>query len=137
MVARPTRADLAPARARLTARNAAIGKRMSRQARAVWSRCRSVATSARFVSELQVEKAEGPVVDRSGDPGASPHRRRRRDRRRAPSDPFNLGSPMDVHAVVARLWPDGGALVEPLGGGITNHNFKVTVGGEAFVLRIG
>jgi thiamine kinase-like enzyme len=27
--------------------------------------------------------------------------------------------------------------VEPLGGGITNHNFKVTVDGEAFVLRVG
>ena len=26
---------------------------------------------------------------------------------------------------------------EPLGGGITNHNFKVAVGGEVFVLRIG
>ena len=27
--------------------------------------------------------------------------------------------------------------IEPLGGGITNHNFKVTAGGESFVLRIG
>ena len=27
--------------------------------------------------------------------------------------------------------------VEPLGGGITNHNFKVAADGEAFVLRIG
>jgi thiamine kinase-like enzyme len=27
--------------------------------------------------------------------------------------------------------------VEPLGGGITNHNFKVTVAGDAFVLRVG
>jgi thiamine kinase-like enzyme len=40
-------------------------------------------------------------------------------------------------AVVERLWPGGEAAVEPLGGGITNHNFKVVVGGEAFVLRIG
>ena len=39
--------------------------------------------------------------------------------------------------MVARLWPGAGAVVEPLGGGITNHNFRVTVNGEAFVLRIG
>jgi thiamine kinase-like enzyme len=42
-----------------------------------------------------------------------------------------------VEETVERLWPGGGAVVEPLGGGITNHNFKVTVGGEMFVLRIG
>jgi thiamine kinase-like enzyme len=40
-------------------------------------------------------------------------------------------------AVIERLWPGGEAVVEPLGGGITNHNFKVVVDGEAFVLRIG
>jgi thiamine kinase-like enzyme len=39
--------------------------------------------------------------------------------------------------VVERLWPGAGAHVEPLGGGITNRNFKVVVGSEAFVLRIG
>jgi thiamine kinase-like enzyme len=39
--------------------------------------------------------------------------------------------------VVERLWPGEDAEVEPLGGGITNHNFKVVVDGEAFVLRIG
>ena len=39
--------------------------------------------------------------------------------------------------MVARLWPGAGAVVEPLGGGITNHNFRVTVNGEAFVIRIG
>ncbi len=44
---------------------------------------------------------------------------------------------MEPGAVVERLWPGGEAAVEPLGGGITNHNFKVVVGGEAFVLRIG
>jgi thiamine kinase-like enzyme len=42
----------------------------------------------------------------------------------------------ELEAIVARLWP-GGARLEPLGGGITNRNFKVEVGGEAFVLRIG
>jgi thiamine kinase-like enzyme len=42
-----------------------------------------------------------------------------------------------VTAAVARLWPDGVDAVEPLGGGITNHNFKVTVGDESFVVRIG
>jgi thiamine kinase-like enzyme len=44
---------------------------------------------------------------------------------------------VDLDAALAQLWPGGGAVAEPLGGGITNHNFKVTVGGEAFVLRIG
>ena len=41
-----------------------------------------------------------------------------------------------VDAVVERLWPGGGAAVEPLGGGITNQNYKVAVGDEAFVVRI-
>jgi thiamine kinase-like enzyme len=40
-------------------------------------------------------------------------------------------------AVVEQMWPGARASVEPLGGGITNHNFKVVVDGEAFVLRIG
>lgn len=44
---------------------------------------------------------------------------------------------MIVDSIVARVWPDGVDSVEPLGGGITNRNFKVTAGREAFVLRIG
>ena len=44
---------------------------------------------------------------------------------------------MELEAIVARLWPGGVDAVEPLGGGITNHNFKVAAGGELFVLRIG
>jgi thiamine kinase-like enzyme len=40
-------------------------------------------------------------------------------------------------AIVERVWPGQGARAEPLGGGITNHNFKISVGGETFVLRIG
>jgi thiamine kinase-like enzyme len=44
---------------------------------------------------------------------------------------------MDLHAALALLWPGREAVVEPLGGGITNHNFKATIGGEAFVIRIG
>jgi thiamine kinase-like enzyme len=39
--------------------------------------------------------------------------------------------------IVARVWPGRTAQVEPLAGGITNHNFKVDVEGEAFVLRVG
>jgi thiamine kinase-like enzyme len=39
--------------------------------------------------------------------------------------------------IAARVWPDRDLTLEPLGGGITNHNFKVTVDGESFVLRIG
>jgi thiamine kinase-like enzyme len=42
-----------------------------------------------------------------------------------------------IDAVVERVWPGGVESVEPLGGGITNHNFKVTSSGELFVLRIG
>ena len=42
-----------------------------------------------------------------------------------------------IDEVVARVWPGGVDAVEPLGGGITNRNFKVEAGGESFVLRIG
>ena len=42
-----------------------------------------------------------------------------------------------ARAIVARLWPGRRAEIEPLGGGITNHNFKVAIGGEVYVLRIG
>jgi thiamine kinase-like enzyme len=42
-----------------------------------------------------------------------------------------------VSAAVERLWPGRPATVSELGGGITNRNYKVAVGGEAFVLRIG
>jgi dimethylglycine oxidase len=44
---------------------------------------------------------------------------------------------VEARAVIDRVWPGRGAHAEPLGGGITNHNFKVVVDGEAFVLRIG
>ena len=43
---------------------------------------------------------------------------------------------MDVEAIVARIWPGEEARVEVLGGGITNHNFKVEVDGGPYVLRI-
>jgi thiamine kinase-like enzyme len=42
-----------------------------------------------------------------------------------------------IEALVAKVWPGGVDRVERLGGGITNHNFKVSVGGEEFVLRVG
>jgi thiamine kinase-like enzyme len=35
------------------------------------------------------------------------------------------------------VWPGRPAEIVPLGGGITNHNFKVAIDGETFVLRIG
>jgi thiamine kinase-like enzyme len=44
---------------------------------------------------------------------------------------------MDAEAVAARVWPGRSFELEPLGGGITNHNFKVLCDGEHFVLRIG
>jgi thiamine kinase-like enzyme len=39
--------------------------------------------------------------------------------------------------IAARVWPGEQVRLEPLGGGITNRNFKVEVGRDAFVLRIG
>ena len=42
-----------------------------------------------------------------------------------------------IDGVVERIWPGGVEAIEPLGGGITNRNFTVRVGGERFVLRIG
>jgi len=44
---------------------------------------------------------------------------------------------MQPESLAARLWPGRTAQIEPLGGGITNHNFKVSLDGEAYVLRIG
>lgn len=44
---------------------------------------------------------------------------------------------LDAGRAAARLWGDRVASLEPLSGGITNRNFKVVVGDEAFVLRIG
>ena len=43
----------------------------------------------------------------------------------------------DAARVAARLWPGRPVSIEPLGGGITNQNFKVTAGPEVLVLRIG
>jgi len=43
----------------------------------------------------------------------------------------------EVARIVERLWPGAETSVERLGGGITNHNFKVAVGGERYVVRIG
>jgi thiamine kinase-like enzyme len=42
-----------------------------------------------------------------------------------------------VSAAVERLWPGRRATIEPLGGGITNRNFKVDVEGAVYVLRMG
>jgi hypothetical protein len=42
----------------------------------------------------------------------------------------------EIAAIVERLWPDAGAQVERLRGGITNRNFKLTFRGGAFVVRL-
>jgi thiamine kinase-like enzyme len=39
-------------------------------------------------------------------------------------------------AEVERVWPGRGAHYEVLGGGITNHNLKVDIDGEQYVLRV-
>lgn len=44
---------------------------------------------------------------------------------------------MEPEQIVERVWPGRPSKIEPLGGGITNRNFRVDVGGETFVLRIG
>ena len=43
---------------------------------------------------------------------------------------------MTFVAEVERVWPGRRASFEVLGGGITNHNLKVDVDGEQFVLRV-
>jgi thiamine kinase-like enzyme len=42
-----------------------------------------------------------------------------------------------IDEIVERVWPGANPRVEVLGGGITNRNFRVDVGGKSFVLRIG
>jgi len=42
----------------------------------------------------------------------------------------------ELAAAVARVWPDGESQWEPLGGGITNSNVKVTRADGVFVLRV-
>ena len=42
----------------------------------------------------------------------------------------------ELEAAVERVWPGREARVEVLGGGITNHNLKVEIDGEIFVLRV-
>jgi thiamine kinase-like enzyme len=44
---------------------------------------------------------------------------------------------VDAGQLAERIWPGKHATIEPLGGGITNRNFKVQVGGREFVLRVG
>ncbi|MGH3052328.1 MAG: phosphotransferase [Gaiellaceae bacterium] len=44
---------------------------------------------------------------------------------------------MQAEEIAARVWPGRAFEIEPLGGGITNHNFKVSVDSDVFVLRIG
>ena len=43
---------------------------------------------------------------------------------------------MGAEEIAARIWPGREVQLEPLGGGITNHNFIVDCDGERFVLRI-
>jgi thiamine kinase-like enzyme len=45
---------------------------------------------------------------------------------------------LTLEQAIARVpsWDDPGLKVTPLGGGITNHNFRVDVGGASFVLRL-
>ncbi len=42
----------------------------------------------------------------------------------------------ELAAAVERVWPGRGARFEVLGGGITNHNVKVELDGDVYVLRI-
>jgi thiamine kinase-like enzyme len=44
---------------------------------------------------------------------------------------------MRVEGIVERIWPGREARIEVLGGGSTNHNFKVELGRDTYVLRVG
>jgi thiamine kinase-like enzyme len=44
---------------------------------------------------------------------------------------------VDVERIAARVWPGRRVEIEPLGGGITNRNFRVEADGRSYVLRIG
>jgi thiamine kinase-like enzyme len=44
---------------------------------------------------------------------------------------------VEQERIAERVWPGRATTIEPLGGGITNRNFRVEVGDETFVLRIG
>jgi thiamine kinase-like enzyme len=44
---------------------------------------------------------------------------------------------VDAGQLAERIWPGQHATIEPLGGGITNRNFKVQVDGRELVLRVG
>jgi thiamine kinase-like enzyme len=44
---------------------------------------------------------------------------------------------MDPTEAVERLWPGRQARVTALSGGITNHNFRVDIEGDSYVLRMG
>jgi thiamine kinase-like enzyme len=44
---------------------------------------------------------------------------------------------VEPEQLAERVWPGQDVSIEPLGGGITNRNFRVEVEGQEFVLRIG
>jgi thiamine kinase-like enzyme len=44
---------------------------------------------------------------------------------------------VEPEQLAERVWPGQQVTIEPLGGGITNRNFKVEADGRMFVLRIG
>jgi thiamine kinase-like enzyme len=44
---------------------------------------------------------------------------------------------VEPEQLAERVWPGQHVSIQPLGGGITNRNFKVDAGGQEFVLRIG
>jgi len=44
---------------------------------------------------------------------------------------------VEPEQLAERVWPGQQVAIEPLGGGITNRNFKVEADGRKFVLRIG
>jgi thiamine kinase-like enzyme len=44
---------------------------------------------------------------------------------------------VEPEQLAERVWPGQQVSIEPLGGGITNRNFKVGADGQEFVLRIG
>jgi thiamine kinase-like enzyme len=44
---------------------------------------------------------------------------------------------VDPRTIAERIWPGRDVTIDELGGGITNRNFKISLDGERYVLRLG
>ena len=145
---------LSPAHASPNGGCAALCSRIRAPLRSDRSRCVSADSTRRPRHERRL-RLHGGRVDRVRVPAGGArrgHERRGRDlrrlgRRRSGSraalrpgrgaDPgVSRDDPDRLAEAVLRVWPDGASRWEVLGGGITNHNVKVTRPDGVYVLRI-